>query len=143
MALNGDKQGVRRDVHRKRRSGNYMRSVNRSSYTPLKPLIATIQRGLRWVGIDVRREIELQVHLAKDEESGIWYIAQSDIPGLRLEAESSQALIQKVQDVAPEMIELNVREILSAKAPKPKAWDEKPALKIRPVFDSPLAVACA
>jgi len=90
--------------------------------------------------------IELKVHLAKDDETGRWYIAMSDIPGLRVEADSADELIRKVEDVAPDLIELNADEIMEAhfarrrtartKAPK------NPPMSIRPVFDSAMAIPC-
>lgn len=98
------------------------------------------------------KPIELKVHFAKDDETGRWYIADSDIPGLRVEADSADELIRKVEDVAPDLIELNVEEILAAvrartrpiparkKAHKPAT--SRPAVSIRPVFDSTMAVAC-
>lgn len=96
------------------------------------------------------KPIELKVHFAKDDETGRWYIAESDIPGLRVEADSADELIRQVQDVAPDLIELNVEEILASvrartkpvPARRPRAHC-RPALSIRPVFDSPMAVACA
>lgn len=90
---------------------------------------------------DVPERIELKVHIAHDEESGRWYIAASDIPGLRLEADTVHDLIRKVEDVAPDLIELNCDEIL---APYRKSKRRKQMLRpvsILPVFDSPLAVA--
>jgi hypothetical protein len=101
-------------------------------------------------------EMELKVHIAQDEESGAWYIAESDIPGLRLEASSADELIRKVEEVATDLIELNLAEVLASKAgqqtrkvqpsaAKPSSrYDcpERPRALIRPVFDSPLAVAC-
>jgi len=87
--------------------------------------------------------IELKVHLAQDEKSGIWFIAASDIPGLRLEAATVHELIHKVEDVAPDLIELNLPEIMSSCEPKPsRRKARRPAVSIRPVFDSPMAVAC-
>lgn len=82
--------------------------------------------------------IELNVHFAYDEEANVWYVAQSDIPGLRLEADNPQHLMDRVIACAPEMIELNQGEILKNHAP-----DSRPQVSVRPVFDSPLQLACA
>jgi hypothetical protein len=57
-------------------------------------------------------KFELNVHLACDEETGRWYIAQSDIPGLRLEADDAFKLMDRIKEAAPELIELNLGEIL-------------------------------
>lgn len=92
--------------------------------------------------------IELRVHIAQDTESGRWYIAESDIPGLRLEADDALALIERVREAAPEMIELNVAEILAKHSidvdDAPTAADfAKIRHGITPVFDSPLDLAFA
>ena len=54
---------------------------------------------------------ELKVHLACDEETGRWYVAESEIPGLWLEADDPMALMSRIQEAAPELIELNQEEI--------------------------------
>jgi hypothetical protein len=91
---------------------------------------------------------ELTVHLARDDETGRWYIAESDIPGLWLEADDPIALIERIKLAAPEMIELNEAEIIAscrsrAKTRKPWAVTGLPRPSIRPVFDSPLELAYA
>ena len=84
--------------------------------------------------------IELNVHLAYDDEADVWYVAASDIPGLSLEAENPQRLIARIQECACDLIALNETEILHERTPR-----EKPTVAVRPVFDSPLrlAEACA
>jgi len=78
--------------------------------------------------------IELDVHLARDPETGRWYVAESDIPGLWLEADDPIALIERISVAAPELIELN--------APGASVTDRASARhRIRPVFDSPLELA--
>lgn len=86
------------------------------------------------------KAIELKVHLAYDDEADVWYVAESDIPGLSLEAENPQRLIERIEQCACELIELNAEEIAQKFAQK-----KKQALAVRPVFDSPLqlAEACA
>lgn len=80
----------------------------------------------------------LEVHLAYDEEAKVWYIAQSDIPGLQLEADTPVRLLERIIEAAPELIELN--------AP-PQAPDgsnlrgpDRPIV-VRPVFDAPFELA--
>ena len=101
--------------------------------------------------MNTEMDIELKVHIAQDEETCVWFIAASDIPGLRVEGNSADELIRKVEDIAPELIELNMAEIIAAVAAKQKrrrkpaperAAGHKPRTLIRPVFDSPLALAC-
>ncbi len=96
----------------------------------------------------MRETYELKVHIACDQETGRWYVTASDIPGLRLEDENPLALIKRIQEAAPELIELNESEIMEAcwtkarllhrKHTSPNAWPS-----IKPVFDSPLALAHA
>lgn len=64
------------------------------------------------------KPVELQVHLAQDPETRLWYVASSDVPGLRLEAESVHELIRKVEDIAPELVDLNREEIAAAHNPR-------------------------
>ncbi len=94
------------------------------------------------------QHVSLQVHLAHDDEADVWYIAKSDIPGLVLEAESVEALFARIQEAAPQMIELNCQEILDGILPcEPAAKSmrapsaPRPALSWKPVFDSDFALA--
>lgn len=96
----------------------------------------------------MRETFELNVHLARDEETGRWYIAASDIPGLWLEADTAVALMARVAEAAPEMIQLNEAEIIAAcrsksKRSKPLSEVGRVRPTIRPVFDSPLELAYA
>lgn len=109
--------------------------------TPPKPF-ASIRRFARRVrGMIEPAPIELKVHLAYDDEAGVWYVAASDIPGLSLEADNPQRLIERIEQCACDLIELNLAEIVRKKVPPRK----KPAVAVRPVFDSPLQLvdACA
>ena len=91
----------------------------------------------------VAKAIELTVHLAQDPETRLWYVADSQVPGLRLEAASVHELIRMVADVAPELVDLN-REEIAASHDKRLAGPEaaRPPVAIRPVIDTPLAIAC-
>jgi hypothetical protein len=89
------------------------------------------------------KAVELEVHLAQDSETRLWYVASSDVPGLRLEAESVHELIRMVEDIAPELVDLNRKEIAAAHDSRlagPPA--ERPPVAIRPVIDTPFAIAC-
>ena len=98
-----------------------------------------------WRRIRRRRSsglVDLTVHFAQDDETGVWYIAHSDIPGLRVEADSVSELIRQVQEVLPDLIELNMEEIGAIHRIKRAKQDQAHTyFKVRPVFDSPLAVA--
>ena len=47
------------------------------------------------------------IQLAWDDEAKVWMATSADIPGLILEDESADKLIQRVIIAAPEIIELN------------------------------------
>ncbi|MBR3745622.1 MAG: DUF1902 domain-containing protein [Selenomonadaceae bacterium] len=48
-----------------------------------------------------------KIQLAWDDEAEVWMATSEDIPGLILEDESADKLIQRVMLAAPEIIELN------------------------------------
>ena len=67
--------------------------------------------------------INLHVHLAYDDEASVWYVAKSDIPGLSLEADSPTALVERIMQAAPELLELNeglLVDALEAKSLSPE-----------------------
>jgi hypothetical protein len=82
--------------------------------------------------------LELKVHLAYDDEADVWYVAASDIPGLSLEADNPQHLIDRIEKCALELICLNMAEIEQVHASQ-----DAPSVAVRPVFDSPLQFALA
>lgn len=49
-----------------------------------------------------------------DAEAGVWYTAETDIPGLVIEAQTVEEFGRLVMELAPEMIELNVHHLDSA-----------------------------
>ncbi|WP_174274122.1 DUF1902 domain-containing protein [Sphingomonas bacterium] len=81
----------------------------------------------------MRDKIELQIHLAFDAEASVWYIAESDIPGLRLEADTATELMRRIDECAEEMIALNEAEIVGN-----HPGEMRPSMTLRPVFDSPV-----
>jgi predicted RNase H-like HicB family nuclease len=52
---------------------------------------------------------EYTVLLTWDNEARVWIAESDDIPGLILESESLDALIERVKDASPELLELNGR----------------------------------
>jgi len=79
--------------------------------------------------------IELNVHIAFDEEAGVWYVADTDVPGLSLEAENADQLIARIYECAPRLIELNYEELSRRHAPA-----RRQAMAVTPVFDTPLLI---
>lgn len=49
----------------------------------------------------------LTVKAEWDEEAQVWYVTESDLPGLVAEADTSEALLAKVRVLVPELVELN------------------------------------
>ena len=48
-----------------------------------------------------------QVEARWDAEAGVWVAESNDIPGLVAEAESKNALVEKIRVLVPELFELN------------------------------------
>jgi Domain of unknown function (DUF1902) len=42
-----------------------------------------------------------------DHEADVWYVDHTDVPGLATEADTFEALCRKIEDMAPELLELN------------------------------------
>lgn len=79
---------------------------------------------------------ELKVHLAVDGETGRWFVASSQVPGLNLDSVDPMRLIRRIMTVAPELIELNAVEVERLHGIKPGD-----PVQLTPVFDSPLQLA--
>jgi predicted RNase H-like HicB family nuclease len=50
-----------------------------------------------------------------DDEAGVWYVAESDVPGLATEAETLEQLEQKLAVMIPELLELNLPDAHAAR----------------------------
>ena len=83
-----------------------------------------------------KKPVELKVHVACDSETGRWYVSESEVPGLNLDAIDAPRLIRKIMVAAPELLELNAAEVQKLYGILPGA-----AVRLTPVFDSPLAIA--
>ena len=51
-----------------------------------------------------------------DEDAGVWYVAETDFPGLVAEAETQQGLVQKIRLLIPELYDAN-RHLMQADLP--------------------------
>ncbi len=102
-----------------------------------KPFAGIRRLARRVRGMATPKVIELKVHLAYDDEAEVWYVAASDIPGLSLEAENPQCLIERIAKCAPQLIDLNCDELNRRHAPR-----KNPPVAVKPIFDSPLQLAC-
>ena len=61
---------------------------------------------------------ELHVRCEWDPEAGVWYVAESDVPGLSVEAASFEQMQEKVLAAALELVELNMPELLRGGRPQ-------------------------
>ena len=62
----------------------------------------TVQRGAMNATVK-----QFFVHAAWDHEAKVWFVADTDVPGLATEAASIDALAAKLKVMIPEMLELN------------------------------------
>ncbi len=53
-----------------------------------------------------------------DPEAEVWYVAESNVPGLSVEAPTMEQMQEKVLRAAVEMIELNMPELIRAAGPQ-------------------------
>ena len=45
--------------------------------------------------------------IARDDEAGVWYVSDTDFPGLVAEAASQHELVMRIRALVPELYELN------------------------------------
>lgn len=53
-------------------------------------------------------QLSFRIVVSHDRQNGVWFVVDSDIPGLNAEADSLDALVEVVTDLAPELIEANL-----------------------------------
>ena len=46
-----------------------------------------------------------------DDEARVWFVADSDVPGLATEAETLESLVDKLKVMVPELLEANHADI--------------------------------
>lgn len=51
--------------------------------------------------------LKVFVHASWDDEARVWYVAESNVPGLAIEAKSQRAFERLLVQTVPELIELN------------------------------------
>ena len=52
-----------------------------------------------------------EIHAAWDDEAQVWYVVESDVPGLAAEAPTAEALVEKLRTIVPELVALNRHKI--------------------------------
>ena len=55
-----------------------------------------------------------------DEEAGVWYVSETDFPGLVAEAETQQELLHKIRRLIPELSAAN-RHLMRTARPDEKS----------------------
>jgi hypothetical protein len=127
--------------HERVRGAHRFRDRKTPTLSRFQRVVGSFQRHFG-LNVGARNPMELRVHIAQDGETGLWYVARSDIPGLRVEGDTADELIRKIEDVAPDLVELNCDEILANFDVKPTAKQREERCKpvIRPIFDTPMAV---
>lgn len=48
-----------------------------------------------------------RIEVRYDDEASVWYVEDSDVPGLATEAESFDGMIAKLRIMVPELVDLN------------------------------------
>ena len=54
------------------------------------------------------KQKSLAVAVNHDQQEGVWYVMSADIPGLHAEAETLDALVSVIVDLAPELTSHNL-----------------------------------
>jgi len=54
--------------------------------------------------------LEYIINLFWDDEASVWVAESQDLPGLILESESFDTLVERVKEAVPELLELNGTE---------------------------------
>ena len=75
-----------------------------------------------------------RVDIAFDDDAKVYFVANSDIPGLSLEAGTLEALEKAIQEAAPDLLELNRDKWDGAHSGLPKS--------ITTHYENSLALAC-
>jgi hypothetical protein len=58
-----------------------------------------------WLNSTIVNKIIVEARF--DEDAGVWYVEESNLAGLRAEAESAEALLAKLPSIVEDLIELN------------------------------------
>lgn len=51
--------------------------------------------------------MEYRIEFIYDDKAGVWVATSEDVPGLALESESFDALVERVRRAVPELLNLN------------------------------------
>jgi len=68
-------------------------------------------------------QLEFKVCCNWDDEAGVWYVAESNVPGLSAEAPTVEAMQMLLNKRIPELAQLNMPELLELPAPRHVPFD--------------------
>lgn len=51
--------------------------------------------------------MRIKISCAYDEDAGVWYVEESDLPGLHIEAARLEDMVQEIRALVPELVRLN------------------------------------
>jgi hypothetical protein len=54
--------------------------------------------------------MQYTITVSHDEKVGVWFVQDSDVPGLNAEAPTLDALVDVIADLAPELVAANLPE---------------------------------
>lgn len=54
--------------------------------------------------------MQYTITVSHDEKIGVWFVEDSDVPGLNAEAPTLDALVDVIADLAPELVAANIPE---------------------------------
>ena len=57
------------------------------------------------------------INASWDDVASVWYVKESNVPGLATEADSIPELLEKIKVMVPELMELNGGEVLGREVP--------------------------
>ena len=63
----------------------------------------------------MRQVMTFTVEIEWDGEAGVWYVAESNVPGLVAEASSQEAMTALLRERVPELLKLNMAQLVQAR----------------------------
>ena len=67
--------------------------------------------------------VEFKVTCAWDDEASVYYVAESNVPGLSAESETVEGIQAILRDRIPELVRLNMPELMVHGAPNRVPFD--------------------
>jgi len=66
---------------------------------------------------------EFKVTCTWDDEAGVYYVAESNVPGLSAESETVEGIQAILQNRIPELVRLNMPQLMAHEAPSRVPFD--------------------